>query len=84
MPDPAALLSLLRLALEDRQQLVLENFALRHRLAVYKRSVKRPRIEDRDRFFWLAVMRMLKVWREALVIVMRPGAAGPTHLPAAD
>ena len=59
MPDLAALLSLLRLALKDRQQLVLENIALRHQLAVYKRSVKRPRIEDRDRFFWLAVMRML-------------------------
>ncbi len=41
MPDFAALLSLLRLALKDRQQLVLENIALRHQLAVYKRSVKR-------------------------------------------
>ena len=45
MPDLAALLSLLRLALKDRQQLVLENIALRHQLAVYKRSGKRPRIE---------------------------------------
>ncbi len=65
MPDLAALLSLLRLALSDRRQLVLENIALRRQLAVYKRSVKRPRIQDRDRFFWLAVMRMLKEWRRA-------------------
>ncbi len=35
MPDLAALLSLLRLALKDRQRLVLENIALRHQLAVY-------------------------------------------------
>ena len=69
MPGLATLLSLLRLALKDRQQLVLENIALRHQLAVYKRSVKRPRIEDRDRIFWLAVMRLLREWREALVIV---------------
>ena len=78
MPDFAALLSVLRLALKDRQQLVLENIALRHQLAVYKRSVKRPRIEDRDRFFWLAVMRLLKEWREALVIV-KPATAIRWH-----
>ncbi len=52
MPDIAALVALLRLATKDRSQLVLENIALRHQLAVYKRSVKRPRTEDRDCIFW--------------------------------
>ena len=69
MPDLAAILSLLQLALRDRQQIVQENIALRHQLVVYKRSVKRPRIDDRDRISWLAVMRLLREWREALVIV---------------
>ena len=69
MPDLAALISLLQLAVKDRTQLALENIAFRHQLAVYKRSVQRPRIEDRDRIFWLAVMRMLREWREALVFV---------------
>ncbi len=69
MPDLAAILSLLQLALRDRQQIVLENIALRHQLAVYKRSVKRPNINNGDRIFWLTVMRMLKDWREALVFV---------------
>ncbi|MCP4006905.1 MAG: transposase family protein [bacterium] len=69
MPDLALLVNLLQLALKNRTQLALENIALRHQLAVYKRTVKRPRIEDRDRIFWLAVMRMLREWREALVFV---------------
>jgi hypothetical protein len=47
--------------------LALENIALRHQLAVYKRSVQRPNINDSDRIFWLTVMSMLKDWRNALV-----------------
>ena len=69
MPELAELVALLRLATKDRTQLVLENIALRHQLAVYKRSVGRPNITDRDRIFWIRVMRMLKDWRDALVIV---------------
>ena len=69
MPDLALLANLLQLAVKDRTQLALENIALRQQLAVYKRSVKRPNIKDGDRIFWLTVMRMLKEWREALVIV---------------
>ncbi len=66
MPDLTTLISLLQLAVKDRTQLALENIALRHQLAVYKRSVQRLRIEDRDRIFWLSVMRMLREWRGPL------------------
>ena len=69
MPDFASLVTLLQLAVKDRTQLPLENIALRHQLAVYKRSVQRPNIKDGDRIFWLTVMRMLKEWRSALVFV---------------
>ena len=69
MPDFALLINLLQLAVKNRTQLALENIALRHQLAVYKRSVKRPNINDSDRIFWLTVMRMLKDWRNALVFV---------------
>ncbi len=69
MPDLASLVTLLQLAVKDRTQLALENIALRHQLAVYKRSVARPNIQDGDRIFWLTVMRMLKEWRQALVFV---------------
>ena len=71
MPDLAALVALLRLATKDRAQLTLENIALRHQLAVYKRSAGRPNISDRDRIFWLTVMRILRRWRDALVIVQQ-------------
>ena len=69
MPGLAALVALLHLASKGRTQLVLENVALRHQPAIYKRSVGRPNITDRDRFFWLTVTRMLRGWRDALVIV---------------
>ena len=69
MPDLALLVNVLQLAVKDRAQLTLENIALRHQLTVYKRSFKRPNIKDGDRIFWLTVMRMLKEWRQALVMV---------------
>ncbi len=31
--------------------------------------MKRPKVEGRDRIFWLTVMGMLKKWKEALVFV---------------
>lgn len=73
MPNLSLLLTILELACKDRAQLALENAALRHQLAVLKRSVKRPRIEDSDRIFWIMLRRTLKEWREALIFV---GASG--------
>ena len=69
MPDLSLLMNLLQPVVKDRTQLALENIALRHQLAEYKRSVERPNINDGDRIFWLIVMRMLKEWRQALVFV---------------
>jgi len=48
MPDLSLLVNLLQLVVKDRTQLALENIALRHQLAVYKRSVKRSNINDGD------------------------------------
>ena len=67
MLDPSILVTLFRLLVKDRTQLALENIALRQQLAVYKRTVKRPKIEDLDRILWLTIMGMLKEWKEALV-----------------
>ena len=69
MPCLAPLVSILDLAVKDRAQLVLENTALRHQLAVLKRSVTRPKIEDSDRMVWIMLRRMLKEWKEALIFV---------------
>ena len=61
--------TLVRLLIEDRKRLMLENLALRQQLAVLKRSVKRPKIEDSDRIFWILMRRMLKEWKETLLFV---------------
>ena len=66
---------LVRLLIEDRQRLALENIALRHQLAVLKRSVTRPKIHDSDRMFWILMKRMLADWRDALHFV-KPDTIG--------
>jgi hypothetical protein len=69
MPTAIALLGLLRSALLDRRRLLIENAALRHQVAVLKRSVTRPRLQDNDRIFWIAMRRMVREWEECLLIV---------------
>jgi transposase InsO family protein len=60
MPTATTLLALLRSAIRDRQKLLIENAALRHQVVVLKRGVKRPRIEDSDRIFWIAMRRLVR------------------------
>ena len=45
------------------------NLALRHQLAVLKRTVKRPRIEDSDRMLWFQLRRASKEWKDAVIFV---------------
>jgi putative transposase len=65
----STLLSMTRALLRSRQQLLLENIALRQQVAVLRRGVKRPRLDDQDRIFWITMLRLLDTWREALHIV---------------
>ena len=58
-----------RVLLAGRAALVAENLALRHQLAVLRRSVKRPRLRRRDRILWAWLSRTWKDWRASLVIV---------------
>src|SRR5207244_9739148 len=51
------------------RQLALENLALRQQLAVYRRTVARPRLRRCDRLFWVALSRLWRGWKQALVIV---------------
>ena len=62
-------LRFLILVFSGHKQVGLENAALRHQLAVFSREGKRPRLRDRDRLFWIALKRIWKGWRAALVIV---------------
>ena len=42
---------------------------LRHQLAVYKRSAKKPRLNNRNRLFWVVISRVWKEWRSELILV---------------
>src|SRR5918995_6483635 len=63
------LLRLLPFLFGGHRQLALENLALRQQLAVYKRSLPRPRLRPTDRLFWAGLARVWSGWRQALVIV---------------
>src|SRR5437667_2694707 len=63
------LLRLLPLSCCAHRHLALENLALRHQLAVYKKTVSRPKVCRTDRLFWVALSRVWAGWRQALVIV---------------
>jgi putative transposase len=59
----------LALALRGHRELVLENLALRQQLTVVKRTTKRPHLQTRDRLFWIALARIWRNWRMAVVVV---------------
>ncbi len=53
------LLALINALLADRSRLALENVVLRQQIAVLRRSVKRAKIHDSDRIFWILMRRLL-------------------------
>src|SRR5467141_1640076 len=63
------LLRLLPFLCGGHRQLALENLALRQQLAVYKRTVNRPKLQRSDRLLWVWLSRVWPAWRQALVIV---------------
>ena len=63
------LLRLLPFLFGGHRQLALENLALRQQLAVYKRTVNRPKLQRSDRLLWVWLSRVWPAWRQALVIV---------------
>lgn len=56
-------------ALRLRRDLALENFALRHQLAMLQRQSKKARFEDRDRLVWIGLKRIWPRWTRALELV---------------
>ena len=52
-----------------RHSLAMETAALRQQLAVYKRKQRRPKLNQFDRLFWVAVRRVWNNWSEALFLV---------------
>src|SRR5262249_53636547 len=65
----SAFFLLIRCLIMPRVALATEILALRQQLIVLNRSVKRPQLRDRDRFFWAMLSKLWKDWREVLIIV---------------
>jgi len=63
------LLRLLPFLCGDHRQIALENLALRHQLAVYRRTAPRPKLRTTDRLLWVGLARVWTGWRQSLVIV---------------
>ena len=64
-----AFLSTLGALFRSQLSVRVENGALRHQLAVYQRTVKRPRIRPEHRVLWSWLSRRWARWRELLVFV---------------
>ncbi len=60
---------LLRACVISRASLAAENLALRQQLSVLEHSVKRPKLRQRDRRFWVWLSRLWPAWRSVLHIV---------------
>jgi hypothetical protein len=65
----ASLAATLRDQTRSRLALQIEIVALRHQLAIYKRTSGRPRIRPADRILWSWLSRVWSGWRDVLVFV---------------
>jgi hypothetical protein len=57
------------LVLAGSERVALENLALRQQIAIFQRTVLRPKIRFMDRLFWICLRQMWTDWKSALVIV---------------
>src|SRR5437867_8264848 len=69
LPVVYAFLSTLGALFRSQLSLRVENVALRHQLAIYQRTVKRPSIRPEDRILWSWLSRRWASWRDVLVFV---------------
>ena len=58
--------------LQSRHAMQLDILALRHPLAVYQHSVKRPKLQPAERLLWVWLSRLWAGWQQALECV-KPG-----------
>src|SRR5262245_12002973 len=51
------------------EEVAFDNLVLSEHLCIFQRSVRHPKIRQRDRLFWVCLQKVWKEWRSALVIV---------------
>ena len=54
---------------KNKQDLIMENLALRQQLANYQQKIVKPEIDDQDRAFWVALSEKWDNWADTLIIV---------------
>ena len=64
-----ALLAAITASARSRGAMQLEILALRHQLAVYQRSTRRPHLTPADRLLWVWLARVWSGWRDVVVFV---------------
>ena len=62
------LIGLLR-GVRSQRSLVCENLALRHQLAVLRRTAPHPRLRRSDRLFWVLLSRLWSGWTDVVSVV---------------
>jgi len=60
---------LLRGLFVSRSDLILENLALRQQLTIQQRTIKRPKLRNKDRIFWSWLSQIWPDWKSNLIIV---------------
>jgi putative transposase len=68
-PVISALLACVAGLFRSRASLHLEHLALRHQLAVYQHTIRRPRLRPTDRLFWVWLSRLWSGWQSVLAFV---------------
>jgi hypothetical protein len=53
----------------SREDLILENLALRQQLLAWHAKRPRPRLGSLDRLFWVTLRNLWSGWRKALIVV---------------
>ena len=69
LPVISALLACIVGLFRSRTSLCLEHLALRHQLAIYQQTIRRPRLHPTDRLFWAWLSRFWSAWQDALAFV---------------
>ena len=69
LPVVSALLAFVVALFRSRRSMQLQILALRHQLAVYQRSVSKPRLQPADWLLWAWLARLWAGWRDALAFV---------------
>src|SRR5215831_12725224 len=64
------------LILGGQKRVGLENAALRQQLVVFKRNIPRPKLNNRDRLFWIS---FCLIWQESVLIFVQPETLTSWH-----